>query len=236
MTRSIFTKCLVASVVLLSGLYTSASAQEIVRGIVRRENGKGAKGCEVYVKDTPANRTRVAKSGFWALKDVKPEDVLVFSMAGYAEMSTEVGDFLEIDVNLIPLGVESEILSVTDDDAIEVGYGVLRRKEVSSSVASFRVKDLDRGAVDNPIELLVGRVPGLVIEGNSIQIRGAQTWNGGSHPLFVVDGVRGASIEGMSVQEIESISVLKDAAAGAMYGSEGANGVIVITTKKGVSD
>ncbi|MCQ2147684.1 MAG: TonB-dependent receptor plug domain-containing protein [Bacteroidales bacterium] len=236
MTSSNFTKCLIVSLAMFAGLCISASAQTIIKGLVYRENGKGAKGCEVYVKDNPSNRTKVAKSGFWALKDVKPEDVLVFSMVGYAEMSTEVGDFLEIDVNLIPLGVESEILSVTDDDAIEVGYGVLRRKEVSSSVASFRVKDLDKGAVDNPMELLVGRVPGLVIEGNSIQIRGAQTWNGGSHPLFVVDGVRGVDISGMSVQEIESISVLKDAAAGAMYGSEGANGVIVITTKKGVTD
>mgnify|MGYP003291700063 CR=1 FL=1 len=146
MARSFFTKLLIVSALLMAGLSGSASAQIIIKGIVNKENGKGAKGCEVYVKGNPKNRTKVAKSGFWALQDVKPEDVLVFSMPGYVEVTSEVGDFLEIDVNLIPLGVDREILSVTDEDGVEVGYGVLRRKEVSSSVASFKVKDINMEA------------------------------------------------------------------------------------------
>ena len=107
------------------------------------------------------------------------------------------------------------------------------------SVVSVSAEDFNKAAAGDPMQLLVGKVAGLNIDvsadgkSSSFQIRGATSINGGNSPLVIIDGVAGASLSDVSTQDIESISVLKDGASAAIYGTRGANGVVLVTTKKG---
>lgn len=126
-----------------------------------------------------------------------------------------------------PAAVESE--------AVNVGYGSLERKEVSTSVTKIDSKDVGEAAYANIFEYMEGRVPGLIISWSgstaTINIRGANSFYGSTEPLFVVDGSVVDRIDDINPREVKSIEVLKDGGA-AIYGSRGANGVILITLKK----
>lgn len=129
----------------------------------------------------------------------------------------------------------------TLDEVVVIGYGSISRKDVTSSISTVKAKDLNIGAYTEPGQLLQGKVPGLVIVQNSdpnggvnsITLRGASTLNGSSSPLYVVDGIPGVNLNLISPSDIESIDVLRDASATAIYGSKAANGVIMVTTKRG---
>ncbi len=183
-----------------------------------------------------------------------PEAILVFSFVGYEQVQEVVGTRSVINVRLQPT---VEVLG----EIVVVGYGVQRREDVTGSVASISVDEINQGRYTSPDQLLQGRVAGLTIVANNgepganlnIRLRGGTSISASNQPLIVIDGVPidnvpltpgGAGVNGapppprnplslINPNDIESITVLKDAAATAIYGSRGANGVILIETKKG---
>lgn len=135
---------------------------------------------------------------------------------------------------------------MTDNDAVldelvVVGYGTMKRKDLTGSITTVNSKDMNVGSYTDPGQLLQGKVPGLVVVQssdpnggvNSLTLRGASTLNGSTSPLYVVDGIPGVNLNLVSAADIESIDVLRDASATAIYGSKAANGVIIVTTKRG---
>ncbi len=128
------------------------------------------------------------------------------------------------------------------DDIVVVGYGTTTKKEVTSAITTLKPDDFNKGNIGSPVQLLQGRVAGLNIArpqggdpngGFDIQLRGLTTLSGGQGPLFVIDGILGGDLNSVNPDEIESMDILKDGSAAAIYGTRGTNGVIIITTKKG---
>lgn len=131
------------------------------------------------------------------------------------------------------------------DDVVVIGYGTLSKKELSSSIVQVDSKNFFKGSMNNPMEMLTGKVAGLNVSttaaanpnsSSDLQIRGATSLSASNSPLVVIDGVPGGDIRNIAAQDIESMTVLKDAASAAIYGTRGANGVILITTRKGSKD
>ena len=123
-----------------------------------------------------------------------------------------------------------------------VGYGTVRREELTSAVVSVNSEDFITGAFNDPIQMIDGKVAGLTMgtpaaadpnSGSTLQLRGVASVNAGTGPLVVVDGVPGRDLSSIPQDEIENITILKDGASSAIYGARGANGVILVTTKKG---
>lgn len=166
--------------------------------------------------------------------EVASNETLVFSFVGYITKEVPVGNQTTINVALDPDYAEL-------DEVVVVGYGSQEKKEITSSVVSLDAKDFNQGNVNNPTQLLQGKVPGLSIYnkggnpngGATIRLRGISTVGANVQPLVVVDGVIGASLDNVDPNDIESVNVLKDGSAAAIYGSRGSAGVILVTTKNG---
>jgi TonB-linked SusC/RagA family outer membrane protein len=160
-------------------------------------------------------------------------DVLVFSYVGFSAQEVSVASQNTIDVVLMPSNELEEVL-VT-------GYGSQQQKEITSAVVSVGSESFNQGAISDVSQLLTGKVAGLSIynrggnpnSGSTIRVRGLSTIGANSSPLVVIDGVIGATLENVDPNDLESITVLKDASAAAIYGSRGSSGVILVTTKKG---
>jgi TonB-dependent starch-binding outer membrane protein SusC len=159
---------------------------------------------------------------------------LVFSFVGYENVEIAVGTQRTIDVRL-------KIIAQSIDGVVVIGYGSTTKKEVTGSIATVKSDDFNKGAYNSPMGLLQGKVAGLTIQrpngadplaGYNIILRGTNTLTSGQGPLIIIDGVVGADMKNISPDEIESMDVLKDGAAAAIYGTRGSNGVIIITTKK----
>ena len=137
----------------------------------------------------------------------------------------------------ITLKEDNELL----DEVVVIGYGTMKKKDLTGSITTVNSKDLNVGSYTDPGQLLQGKVPGLVVVQNSdpnggvnsMTLRGASTLNGSTSPLYVVDGIPGVDLNLIPPADIESIDVLRDASATAIYGSKAANGVIIVTTKRG---
>jgi TonB-dependent starch-binding outer membrane protein SusC len=173
-------------------------------------------------------------NGNFTLQVPGPEAVLQFSFISYATQTITVGDKTTIDVVLAPAAT-----SLTE--VVVVGYGTQKKREVTSSIASVKSDDFQKGSVNNPVQLIQGKVAGLSItkaggnpnEGFNIRLRGLSTIGANAGPLVVVDGVIGGSLDNVDPNDIESINVLKDGSAAAIYGTRGSSGVILVTTKHG---
>lgn len=233
-------QCLFRSFLFFSGLLIAmvTSAQQFtVRGTVKDATGEPVIGANVMVKGT-SNGTITDIDGKYSVSDVNSSSVLVFTFIGYKNEEMACKGQHEINVIL------SEDLQ-TLDEVVVVGYGSLSKKELSSSIVQVDKSQFQQGAMNNPMEMLTGKVAGLNVNntasanpnsGSSLQIRGATSITASNDPLIVIDGIAGGDIRNLSSQDIESMTVLKDAASAAIYGTRGANGVILITTKKGVSE
>lgn len=159
---------------------------------------------------------------------------LVFSYIGYQAKDEPINGRNVINVTMRE---DNKLL----DEVVVVGYGTMQRKDVTSSITTVKAEDLNIGAYTDPAQLLQGKVPGLSIVQSSdpnagttsVTLRGASTLNSSTAPLYVVDGIPGVDLSLISPDDIESIDVLRDASATAIYGSKAANGVIIVTTKKG---
>lgn len=203
-----------------------------VKGLVLDEAGPMV-GVTVLERGT-VNGTSTGVDGDFVLKVSGPSAVVEISSIGYVTVAYAAN---QLPAQII-LKADTEML----EETVVVGYGSLSKKEISSSVVSVSADDFNKAAAGDPMQLLVGKVAGLNIDvsadgsSSSFQIRGATSINGSNSPLIVIDGVAGASLSDVSTQDIESISVLKDGASAAIYGTRGANGVILVTTRKGAGE
>lgn len=221
----------------------------IIRGTIVDENAEPLTGATIVEKGT-GNGAVADIDGKYSIRLTTESPVLVFSFFGFADEEIEVGKSDEIDVRMT-----SQTLSL--DDVLVVGYGSMTRRDITSSIGSFKPKPAERREVLSVDQLLQGRVAGVNIATASgvpgsvgrVSIRGIGSLNAGNEPLYVIDGVpitttsgdtgawsNGESMSGLATinpSDIESIEVLKDAASAAIYGSRATNGVIIITTKAG---
>lgn len=217
-----------------------APVEIVVTGTVTEEGGLPLPGVNVVLKGTTTGTTTDIDGKYsLSLADEHVNSTLVFSFIGYAPKEIPIAGRSEINVQL-----EEDIQTL--EEVVVVGYGVQKKASVVGSIAQVGEKELQRtGNVTDLTQALVGQLPGLVSltssgepggigtgeSGTNLFIRGQNTWNGGN-PLILVDGVE-RNMNNIDVNEVESISVLKDASATAVYGVRGANGVILITTKRG---
>lgn len=178
--------------------------------------------------------TTTGMDGTYSIDVPENLNVLVFTYIGYRRVEVAIDGRTQIDVQL------EEDLQLLDDIVV-VGYGVQDEKEITSSVTSVDEEEFNQGNVNNPAELLQGKVPGLTVSsrgGNpngdsTIRLRGLSTVGANTEPLVVIDGVIGASLDNVDPNDIESINVLKDGSAAAIYGTRGSSGVIIVSTKSG---
>lgn len=227
-----FTKggLLVAFLMLLGNF---ALAQRTVKGkVTDAESGEGLIGATV----TAVGTTRGAVTdidGNYSVEVPAGATQLRFAYTGYAEQVIALGASNVVDIALQP-GTQL-------DEVVVVGYGTLKSRELTSSVASIKSAEFNKGNVNDPAALIQGKVAGLVIArpGNdpngsfNIRLRGLSTTSQNTSPLIVIDGVPAASLRQVDPNDIESIDVLKDGSAAAIYGTRASSGVILVTTKKG---
>ena len=223
--------------VLMLGSLALTAQTLTVQGTVSDTGGETLIGASVLIKGTTVG-TVTDFDGHYLLNNVPADAELEFSYMGYENQTVGVQGRTTIDVVLSDAGLQVE-------EVVVIGYGSLSKKEVSSSVVQIDSKDFNRGAMNNPMEMLSGRVAGLNVSSvaaanpnasSDLQIRGAGSLTASNSPLVVIDGIAGGDIRNIAAQDIESITVLKDAGSAAIYGTRGANGVILVTTKKGAGN
>ena len=234
-----------------------AFSQSKITGVVKDRNNQAMPGVNVILLNTNLGTTTSAEGEFSLEVPNNPDNALVFSFIGYNSDTVRLYNKTHITVTLTEAATEIESLVV-------VGYGSMRKSDVTGSVASVKINEFEANSVTSFDKLIQGRVAGVqVTSGNAapggaveIKIRGTSSFNSSSEPLYVVDGVilnpasqdvRSSFTSGVNYQEsqnplstidpndILSMEILKDASATAIYGSQGANGVVLITTKSGTT-
>ena len=208
-------------------------AQNKVSGTVLDATGEPLIGVSVLEAGT-SNGVVTDFNGNFTLT-VKQGAQLTFSYVGYTSQTLAARNGMKVT-----LQEDNTVLN----EVVVVGYGTMRRKDVTSSITTVKAEDLNRGVFTDPGQMLQGKVPGLVISstadpngGATITLRGASTLRSGAmSPYYVIDGIPGVDPSTVAPDDIESIDVLRDATATAIYGSKAANGVIIITTKKGAEE
>ena len=222
------------SLAIMLMLASVAVAQDrTVTGTVSDETGSGMPGVNVLVKGT-TNGTVTDVEGKYSLS-VPSNATLVITFVGYKTTEIAVGERTNLDVAL-----EVDLTSL--DEVVVTGYGIDKRREIAGAVSIVKTKDLTVTPTGNVEQLLQGRVPGVTVitngqPGSTAQIRvrgfGSLGPAGSNNPLYIVDGVPTQDVSFLNPDDIETTTVLKDAASASIYGARAAAGVIVYTTKKG---
>ena len=210
----------------------SMNAQRVIQGQVVDQNGIGLPGVSVIVKGTNLG-TITDFEGKYTLEVPQDAKVLVFSMIGMQTVEQPITS------NIINITMYEEATKL--EDVVVIGYGIQKKSDKTGAVLQVGSDDLIQGVLQDPIQALQGKAAGVLITkkggdpnaGFSVKIRGQAGLYSGTSPLYVIDGVPGADPTTIAPEDIESINVLKDASSTAIYGTRGANGVIIITTKKG---
>lgn len=206
----------------------------IIRGSVKDEQSQPLPGVNVVVKGTTRGTT-TDSDGKYSLHVDDGAEILVFSFIGYLTQEVPIGNRDAIDVQLTP-----DVRELSE--VVVVGFGEQKKATVTGAISSVGTKELVQSPQANISNALVGRMPGLLAvqrsgePGNDqsiLRIRGVGTFSGNQDPLVMVDGIETPNYNNIDPNEIESISILKDASATAVYGVRGANGVLLITTKRG---
>lgn len=233
-THILVSLLLAAALLLLSAPALHAQQKKVVTGTVTDKEGAPLVGVTVLVKGTSVGTTTQG-DGRYELEIPAGGEVLQFSFLGMDTQEAAIGSRTAIDVSLA-----SSTTGI--DEVVVVGYGTLTKRELSSSVGSLRSDDLDnRTSAFNIMQDMAGKIAGVKnvsFSGkpggaSALRIRGMGSINAGSDPIYVLDGVVGVNPQLINPANVESIDVLKDAAATSMYGAQGANGVVIITTKSG---
>jgi TonB-linked SusC/RagA family outer membrane protein len=215
----------------------AANAEVAISGrVVSADDNSGLPGVSVVVKGTTTG-TVTDGDGRYKLNVPGPTSVLVFSFVGYLSEEATVGSRTTIDMKM---AADIKALS----EVVVVGYGTQKKKDITGAMSSISAKEISELPITNAQQALQGRAPGVDVsstggrpgQGVSVRIRGRRSFNAGNEPLYVVDGIPLAGdINDINPQDIQSMEILKDASATAIYGSRGANGVVLITTKRGTS-
>lgn len=213
---------------------TAGMQQLVVKGVITDDaTGEALPGANVQIKGTTKGAV-TDLNGKYTI-EVKADDILIFSFIGYLPEEVPFQGQIDLNVALTP-----DIQNL--DEVVVIGYGTSRKSDITGSVVSVNTDDMMKKAPSNILQGLKGMAAGVVISAqdgspdanSAVYIRGIATINGSSRPLYVVDGVPvGTDANFLNPSDIERIEVLKDASATAIYGSAGANGVIMVTTKKG---
>jgi TonB-dependent SusC/RagA subfamily outer membrane receptor len=210
---------------------TTMQQQKSVSGRVTDTSGASLPGVSVVVKGT-TNGTITDGNGNYSLSNVPENGVMQFSFVGMKGQEISVGNKTTINVTMAEdaIGIE---------EVVAIGYGTMKKSDLTGSVVSVKSDQLVSFPVSGAVQALQGRAAGVQISSNNgdpggsmrVRVRGGTSINASSDPIFVVDGFVGGILP--PPEDIESIEILKDASATAIYGSRGANGVIMVTTKKG---
>ncbi len=215
----------------------SPAQQKSISGKVTDKNGEPLPGVSIVVKGT-TNGTVTNLDGGYTLTNLPENATLQFSFIGMRAQEVAVGSQKSINVTM-----EEETIGI--EEVVAVGYGTMRKRDVTGSISQAKGDELAKSQSYSALENLRGKVSGVNIYSNSSQpgayqsrviIRGMSTIDSSSDPLYVVDGVVMENFSLMNPNDIERIEVLKDASAAAIYGARGANGVILVTTKRGKKD
>jgi TonB-linked SusC/RagA family outer membrane protein len=217
-------------------LFGSGNNQQMttITGKIVDENDQPLPGVNVVQKGTLNGTTTDIEGNY--LINVPLENVtLVFTAVGYNTIEKPVDGQKKIDLKM-----EVDVESL--NEVVVIGYGAVTKRELTGAVSSVKEGDFNPGAVTNALELVQGKIAGLSVtkvdggdptKGYEITLRGSTSINGSTSPLVVIDGIPGGSLDAIAPGDIESVDVLKDGSAAAIYGSRGTNGVILVTTKKG---
>jgi len=205
----------------------SSLEQNIISGKVTDTSNQPLPGVTVVIKGT-SQGTITDADGKYSFQELPANAVLMFSFVGMKTQEIAVGNQTRIDI-------EMEEESIGIEEVVAIGYGTVKKKDLTGSVAQISPNAYKAQPVQGIPEMLRGNAPGVVVKTNGdgstkIRIRGSNSLNGDNDPLYIVDGVPMGSY---SPNDVESIEILKDASATAIYGSRGANGVVLITTKRG---
>ena len=246
-------KCIFINILLftLTSLTSYSQNIESVSGTVTDEEGDALIGVNVQIRGASTG-TATDFDGRYILEDVSSDAVLVFSYIGFETQEVPVNGQSVVDVIMKN---DAQLL----DEVVVVGYGTVRRQDVTGSIVSLQSEDFNKGIQVAPDQLIQGKMPGVMVLNNSgqpggsttVSIRGNSSIRAGNNPLFVLDGIplsggsarpggsggfgsdSGNPLSYLNPNDIASIDVLKDASATAIYGSRGANGVVIINTKSG---
>ncbi|HEY0175917.1 MAG TPA: SusC/RagA family TonB-linked outer membrane protein, partial [Pedobacter sp.] len=228
-------------------VYTTKRALATIEGKVTDENGQPLPGVTVKVKGS-SKAAVTDGNGIYRIS-ANPGDILIFSLIGYGPIEQPVNEKTTISVSLRPSSNQMK-------EVVVIGYGTQTKKDLTTSVASLGAGQINNFPATGVDKALTGKLAGVQVlqpngapgAGISIQVRGKGSITAGSDPLYVVDGVplsdndvngpgfKVNPLNAINVNDIESIDVLKDASAAAIYGSRGSNGVVIITTKRGSKD
>ena len=213
----------------------AAQSQVDVKGVVTDETGAPMIGVAVFVEGTTIG-TMTDEKGAYSIKAPSTEAVLRFEMMGYKAIQAKVGNKSEFSVQMQP---DTQFL----EEVVVIGFGEKKKSDLTGSVVNVKMNDVLDSPLTSVDQALQGKVAGVDIitssgdptAGTSIRIRGSRSINASNEPLIVVDGVINAvqDLGDLNSADIESISVLKDASSTAIYGAQGANGVIIVTMKQG---
>ncbi|MDQ7948390.1 MAG: TonB-dependent receptor plug domain-containing protein, partial [Pedobacter sp.] len=208
-----------------------------ISGKIQDQNGQPLPGASVRVKGNPAMGTSADANGNFALANVKDNDIVVFSYTGYiTEERVISGNATNLIIKL------KEAQKSLDEVVVMVGYGSVQRKDLTGAVSRVSAEDIKNIPITRVDQMLQGRATGVDVKstngtpgaGTTIRIRGARSITASNEPLYVIDGLIDATnLNTINPQDIASIEILKDASATAIYGARAANGVVLVTTKKG---
>lgn len=225
-------KILIMLTLSLCFTYSMANVTGEIKGLVIDENNLPLPGVSVFVKGLSIG-TSTDVDGFFTLNIKDPNSILVFTFVGYKSQEVRVTS-RTLNVKMVP---DEQLL----DEVIVVGYGTQRKGSVTGSVAQVNTREIMQSPIGTISNMVAGKLPGLVFkqdsgepgsDGASLNIRGASSFASSNSPVVIVDGIR-RSFDQLDPQEIESVTILKDASAAAVYGLQAAAGVILVTTKKG---
>lgn len=232
-TKNILRTTVVFIALFLIGTSVFAQSRTIKGTVIDKDEGETLIGVSIVAVGVETIGTITDFDGKYEIEVAESVTQLEFSYVGYATQKVDITSSI-VDVNM---SVEGELLT----EVVVVGYGTIKTKEVTSAISTVKAEDFNKGNISDPAQLLQGKVSGLSIakagadpnKGFDIRLRGLSSFGANTSPLIIIDGVSGASLETVDPKDIESVSVLKDASAAAIYGTRAASGVILITTKKG---
>ena len=216
----------------LSPGYQQQPQERTVKGKVTDASGLPLPGVTVIIKGT-SQGVITDTEGNYSLPNVGADAILNFSFVGMKTQEIPVAG--QTTINLV---MEGDVIGI--DEVVAIGYGSMKKGEVTSAVASVEKEKFVKGMIKSPEQLLQGKVAGLQITnfsgdpvlGLQMTIRGVNSLSGNTSPLIVIDGIPGGSLNAISSEDIESVDVLKDGSAAAIYGTRGTNGVVIITTNR----
>ena len=237
MRKKLLSKLLFSMVFVLLGIQMQAQDRTVTGRVTASDDGSGVPGASVSVKGT-SKGTSTDGDGNYKISVSGPSVVLVYSSVGYNTQEVSVGTKGQINV---ALAADTKALT----EVVVVGYGTQKKSQLTGAISSVTSKQITEMPITNLGQAMQGRVAGVdVAQSGSkpgtvpkVLIRGRRSFNAGNDPLYVVDGIPLSSgYEDMNPNDVASMEILKDATATAIYGARGANGVVLITTKRGSKD